>query len=199
MGTVVIAVVAILASGGLMVGALNAYVVLRARRGTDDVSRLPHAQVALVLGAAVDEDGRMSPMLADRVARGLEVWRAGKVDRVLVTGGVAASGYDEAETMRSALMADGVPEASLITDRAGVNTWASMVRAPSVFDVRSAIVVTQGFHMARALFLADAAGLEAAGLTADLRGYGAEGVFSVLREVLARVKAVGSATLRRLP
>jgi len=174
-----------------LVGAANAYVLLsESGRASADVARLPDAEVALVLGAYVEPDGHMSQMLADRVQGALELWRARKVRRILVSGDNTSWSYDEPDTMRRALMRDGVPGRDIFTDHDGVDTWASMVRARQVFGVHSAIVVTQGFHMPRALYLAARAGLEAHGLTTDLHSYGEQGEMSELREVLARVKAV---------
>jgi SanA protein len=95
--------------------------------------------------------------------------------------------------MRKALQAEGVPAHAIFTDHAGFNTRASMVRAREVFKVKSAIVVTQGFHMTRALYLADRAGLTANGVTADLHPYGRQGQKSTIREIPARFKAFGSA------
>jgi SanA protein len=80
-------------------------------------------------------------------------------------------------------------------DHAGFDTWATMVRAHSIFGVRDAVVVTQGFHMPRALYLANAAGIDATGLTADLHKWGYQGRKSTVREVLSRVKAVVDVTL----
>jgi SanA protein len=178
----------------LVVAALNAYVLLSTSgQETSDIQKLPHAEVALVLGAYVQPDGRMSQMLADRVQRAVELWRAGKVKRILVSGDHHTWSYDEPDTMRKALQRAGVPGEDIFTDHAGFDTWASMVRARKVFDVSSAIVVTQGFHMPRALYLAKQAGLRAYGLTSDLHSYGIQGKLSDLREVLARVKAVGQA------
>jgi SanA protein len=175
----------------LLVGGANAYILLSERGdATADVSALPRAEVALVLGALVEPDGHMSQMLADRVQRAVELWRTGKVQRILVSGDHHTWSYDEPDTMRRALQAAGVPGRDIFTDDDGLNTWDSMVRARRVFGVRSAIVVTQGFHMPRALYLAQRAGLVAHGLTADLHGYGRQGELSSLREVLARVKAV---------
>lgn len=174
----------------VLVVAANAYVVLTAGDATDDVGDVPHAQVAIVLGALVQPDGQMSTMLADRVHQAAALWRRGKVDRILVSGDHHHWAYDEPDTMRDALEGEGVPARVIFTDHAGFDTWATMVRARKVFGVRSAVVVTQGFHMPRALYLAHAAGLDATGLTADLHGYGKQGEISDVREALARVKAV---------
>jgi SanA protein len=175
----------------VLIGGANAYVLLSEKgRATADIARLPDAEVALVLGAYVEPDGHMSQMLADRVERAVQLWRAGKVRRILVSGDHHTWAYDEPDTMRRALQAAGVPGRDIFTDHDGLDTWDSMVRARKVFGVHTAIVVTQGFHMPRALYLAARAGLVAHGLTADLHGYGEQGRISGLREVLARVKAV---------
>lgn len=181
----------------LAVAGLNLYVVARAGDATDDVARLPNAQAAIVLGAGVQPNGYMGGMLRDRVARAVELYRAGRVDRIIVSGDHQRWRYDEPGTMRDALRAAGVPAEAIFTDHAGFDTWATMVRARKVFGVREAIVVTQGFHMDRALYLAREAGLQAHGLTADLHGYGRAQRAAGLREVLARVKAVGEVVTGR--
>jgi SanA protein len=174
----------------LVAAAANAYVILTAGEATGDVRAVPHAQVAIVPGALVQPDGQMSTMLADRIHQAAALWRAGKVDRILVSGDHHQWDYDEPDTMREGLEREGVPARVIFTDHAGFDTWATMVRAKQVFGVRSAVVVTQGFHMPRALYLAHAAGLEATGLTADLHDYGQQGEKSDVREILSRVKAV---------
>ena len=180
----------------LVVAALNAYILLSVRgAATSDVDDLPHAQAAIVPGALVKPDGTMSTMLNDRVSRAAELYRSGKVDKLLVSGDHGSWRYDEPDTMRNALVAMGIPDRDIFTDHAGFNTRATMVRAREVFQVEDAIVVTQGFHMSRALYLAEAAGLEVHGLVADLQGYGEQGVKSDVREVLSRVKAVADTSL----
>jgi SanA protein len=191
----IVACLSLVAAVALLIGAANAYVLLgESGRSSSDVNRVPHAEVALVLGAFVERDGHMSQMLADRVQRAVQLWRAGKVGRILVSGDHHTWSYDEPDTMRKALQAAGVPGRAIFTDHDGLDTWDSMVRARKVFGVHSAIVVTQGFHMPRALYLASQAGLDAHGFTADLHGYGEQGRISGLREVLARVKAVYQGT-----
>ncbi len=179
------------AAVALLIGGANAYVLLsESGESTSRLAQVGPAEVALVLGAYVEPDGKMSQMLADRVQGAAELWRAGKVQKILVSGDHTRWSYDEPDTMRRALQADGVPAADIFTDHDGIDTWYSMVRARRVFGVRSAIVVTQGFHMPRALYLASAAGLRAHGFVTDLHGYGQQGELSSVREVLARVKAV---------
>jgi SanA protein len=184
------------AAGFAVVGLANLYVVLSVSGdSTADLTDVPHAQVAIVPGALVEPDGSMSTMLADRVRGALELWRAGKVDRILVSGDHHSWDYDEPDTMRKALVRDGVPPRVIFEDHAGFDTWATMVRAKGIFRVGSAVVVTQGFHMPRALYLAGRAGLAATGFVSDFHGYGIQGTKSDVREVLSRVKAVADATL----
>jgi SanA protein len=190
---------AVIVSPVLLVVVANAVVLLGAGNSTADVSRAPHAQVALVLGAQVRPDGSMSGMLADRVHVAAELYRAGKVDRVLVSGDHGTVGYDEPNTMKRALIAQGVPAGDVFTDHAGFDTWSSVVRARKVFEVDSARIVTQGLHNPRALWLAPHAGLRADGVTADLHDYHRQGQKSQVREVLSRVKAVGSVVLGTQP
>lgn len=178
----------------LVVGA-NAYVLLAADDSTSTVAEVPRAEVAIVPGAFVEPDGKMSAMLAARVEQASRLWHAGKVEKILVSGDHGAWKYDEPDTMRKALVQDGVTPRDVFEDHAGFDTWATMVRARSIFGIHDAVVVTQGFHMPRALYLADAAGIDATGLTADLQGWGVQGRKSEVREVLSRVKAVVDVSL----
>jgi SanA protein len=179
----------------LLVTLLNAYVLTSGGESTSEVAEVPAVEVAIVPGALVEPDGDMSAMLAARVEQASRLWHAGKVEKILVSGDHGTWKYDEPDTMRKALVRDGVAPEDVFEDHAGFDTWATMVRAREIFGVREAVVVTQGFHMSRALFLADQAGLEASGLTADLQPWGFQGRKSSVREVLSRVKAVADVTL----
>jgi SanA protein len=180
----------------LVVVLSNAYILLSSDgEATDVLAEVPAAQVAIVPGAQVMANGHMSGMLADRVSQAERLWRAGKVDKILVSGDHHSWAYDEPDTMRKALVRDGVRPADVFEDHAGFDTWATMVRARSIFDVDSAVVVTQGFHMPRALFLADEAGIEATGLLADQHHWGRNGRKAAIREVFSRVKAIADVTL----
>lgn len=183
----------------LLVTVANAIVVLGGRSGADGVADAPRAQAALVLGAGVTPDGRLTPMLADRVEVAARLYRAGKVEKVLASGDHGRVGYDEVNAMRRALLDAGVPARDVFTDHAGFDSWSSAVRAQKVFRVRSALVVTQGFHLPRAVWLARRAGLDAEGVSADLRDYGRATEKSEVREVLARTKALGEVLVGREP
>jgi SanA protein len=158
---------------------------------TTDVAEVPHAQAALVLGAQVYRDGRPSIMLRDRVNAAAELYRAGRVDKLLLSGDHSRRDYDEVGTMRRLLLDQGIPAEDIFTDHAGFDTWDSAQRAKRVFDVSTAVVVTQRFHMARALYDARRAGLKVTGYAADRRDYGSIMGKLRLREAAARVKTLG--------
>jgi SanA protein len=179
----------------LLVAGANLYVLWSGGDSTSEVADVPKAEVAIVPGALVERDGDMSVMLAARVQQASRLWHAGKVEKILVSGDHGTWKYDEPDTMRKALVRDGVAPEDVFEDHAGFDTWATMVRARRIFGVRDAVVITQGFHMPRALYLADEAGIDATGLTADLQGWGYQGRKSSVREVLSRVKAVADVTL----
>lgn len=153
---------------------------------------VPVTPVAIVLGAGLDPDGKPSPFLAGRLRLAADLYQRGKVRVVLVTGDNSRKSYDEPTAMRNFLIANGIPAGRVVLDYAGFDTWDSCVRAKKIFGVDRATVVTQEFHLPRAVALCRAAGIDAYGVghdssTVDARvtrdGYA--------REVLASVKAVG--------
>ena len=179
-----------------MIVGSNAYILLiDRRRGDRDVADVPPAEVAIVPGALVNANGHMSGMLADRVKEASLLWHAGKVKKILVSGDHGSWAYDEPDTMRKALVRDGVKPEDIFEDHAGFDTWATMVRARQIFNVQNAVVVTQGFHMPRALYLAEEVGMHVTGLLADQHQWGYQGERSEVREVFARVKALWDTTV----
>jgi SanA protein len=154
-------------------------------RGTADV---PGRPAAIVPGCRVHPDGSPSAMLEDRLAAALDLYRAGKVRKILVSGDHGAPEYDEPLAMRGWLEARGVPAADVFSDHAGFRTRDTMERAARVFLVRGAVVCTQEFHLARAVFLARRAGIDAVGVPADRRPYRAMAI-NRLRETYARAAA----------
>jgi len=180
------------ACGLLAVGVPNLIVWLGGRTPvTSDAADVPHAQAALVLGAQVKPDGTPSDMLADRIAAAAGLYQAGRVEKLLLSGDHSQVDYDEVGTMRRILLGQGIPARDIFTDHAGFDTWDSAQRAKRVFDVSTAVVVTQGFHMARALYDARRAGLQVTGFSADRRDYGGVMAKLRLREAAARVKTMG--------
>jgi len=178
----------------LTVIALRAYSALRARDQVYSITTVPHRPVAIIFGAQVHASGRPSHMLADRVAAGAALYHAGKVDVLLLTGDNRFVTYNEPEAMRRYARSLGVPDDALVLDYAGRRTYDSCYRARDIFGVTDAILVTQAFHIDRALLTCNALGVDSVGVTADAmrpEGYNqADLTFSVVREYPATVKAV---------
>lgn len=148
----------------------------------------PRAQVAIVLGAKVYQGGLPSPMLTDRLETAVTLYKLGKVGKLLLSGDHGKTTYDEVNAMLRYVVERGVADEDVFTDHAGFSTYETMYRARDVFKVTDALVVTQRFHLARAVYTARTLGLEATGVEADLRPYFDEKRFA-LREWPARMKA----------
>ncbi len=149
---------------------------------------VPAAPVAIVFGAGYNRRG-LSPILADRVATGVALYKAGKVQKLLLTGDNGEATHNEPEAMCQAALEMGVPRHAILLDYAGFRTYDSLYRARHVFGVRNAILVTQTYHLPRALYTARALGLDAWGMSADRRDYGSAMPRYLLREVLAAENA----------
>jgi vancomycin permeability regulator SanA len=137
------------------------HAVADSRTGT--VAGAPEREVAVVFGAGLWK-GRPTPYLAHRLDTAAELYRTGKVKVVLVTGDNSRAEYDEPDAMRTYLVRQGVPDGRIVSDYAGFDTWDSCVRAKKIFGVDRAVLVTQGFHIKRAIALCDAAGIESYGV-----------------------------------
>jgi SanA protein len=145
------------------------------------------APVGVVFGAGLAPGGEPSPLLAERLETALALWRAGKVQHLLLTGNAGAH-HDEIRAMRRYLLAAGMPEQALVGDVEGTSTFDSCWRARSLFGVQDALLITQRFHLPRALYLATHAGIHAQGVAAGGRPHWTS--LSVWREFLARPLAV---------
>lgn len=152
------------------------------------VEETPEAHAAVVLGAGVYSNGVPSPMLADRLETGVALYRAGKVKKLLLSGDHGRRDYDEVNAMRDYVARLGIPWGDIFMDHAGFSTYDSMYRARDVFLARDVIIVTQEFHLPRAVFTARALGLNATGVAADRQPYG-NTAYLRGREVIARAKA----------
>lgn len=142
----------------------------------------------LVLGCGVDAQGKPKPMLHDRMATAVILYQSGRADRLLLSGDGVSPGYDEPGAMETFALERGVPAEALLLDREGVNTDASIRRARDEYGMKRVIIVTQAYHLPRALFLAESYGLEACGVSATLRKYGPKQIIWSAREILARDK-----------
>lgn len=160
------------------------------------VADVPPRPVAIVLGAGLWPDGSLTPILADRVVTAVDLYRAGAVQTLLLSG-EARPGYSEPRRMREYALRLGVPQEALVLDEAGVRTYATCYRARGIFGVERAVVVTQRFHVARALYLCDAAGIDAVAIVADRQDYTVRRFVWEAREYLALLLAVWDVHVRR--
>jgi SanA protein len=184
---------------GLLIG-ISFPLVLRAfsaalyRGRTYTVETVPEREVALIFGARVYPDGRLSAMLADRVATGADLYHAGKVRVLLMSGDNSTPDYDEPDAMTRYAIELGVPEEAIVQDYGGRRTYDSCYRARHIFGVEEAILVTQNFHLDRALFTCNALDVDGVGVFADYqrpRGYSRPSLnWSRLREIPATFVAL---------
>jgi SanA protein len=155
---------------------------------------LPGTEVAIVPGASV-VDNEPSPILAARADAAIKLFQDGKVSKILVTGDNAAVDYNEVNPVQKYLQEAGIPAADIFLDHAGFDTYSSMYRAKAVFDATSAVIVTQDFHLPRAVFLARHVGIAAYGYDAG----GPSTVWDYLREIPASAKALWDLAVHRKP
>ncbi len=195
--------------GGFLVGALafsvgviaKVYVDSNANGHLhDSVASTPEAPVALVLGAAVQPDGQPSPYLKARLDLAHELYKAGKVKVILVSGDNGTEHYNEPDTMRDYLIRAGIPPTRVVADYAGFDTYDSCVRASKVFGVAKLTVVTQSYHLMRAVATCRAVGIEAQGVGDEsVNVYGGVWVQGQLRELVANYKLAWDLVSRRQP
>ena len=190
-----------------MLFALGGYVLLlplgwmyvSSARHRVSAARVPATAVGIVFGAGAPQ-GRPSPMLAGRLELGAWLYHSGKVQVLLVTGDNSRSHYNEPLVMRDHLVGAGVPRDRIVLDYAGFDTWDSCVRARKIFGVDRAILITQRFHLPRALTLCRSVGIDAWGVGDDSRPYAPIAtVASYLRELPAGLKAFADLVLQPGP
>jgi vancomycin permeability regulator SanA len=167
----------------------------------DDIAQVATRPVAIVFGAGLNPDGTPTPMLADRIDGGIELLRAGRVRTLLFTGDNGTVEHNELASMLNYARKRDVPRDAIVLDYAGFDTYDSCYRADWIFGVRSAVLVTQAFHMARALYLCRHRGMDAIGYPrTDWGRYAGNTMFSqTLREMISRTKAVIEATITHRP
>ncbi|NBC42620.1 DUF218 domain-containing protein [Corallococcus exiguus] len=176
---------------------LSHFVRLRYQGRIVPLAVAPEAPVALVFGAGLAPGAVPSPVLAQRLDAAIALWRQGKVRSLLVSGDNSAPFHNETRAMRRYLLEHGVPEDAVVGDEAGLSTYDSCLRAHSVFGANRAVLVTQRFHLSRALFIANSVGIDAWGVAAD-EGRATPWRYTV-RETLSRVLALGMVLLEVKP
>lgn len=162
----------------------------------NSIEDVPQAQAALVLGAAVFTNGALTPVLQDRAITAIELYKAGKVSKILVSGDNSRFSHNEVVPVGKFMIKEGVREEDIFLDYAGFDTYDSMYRARDIFKVDSVVVITQNFHLPRSIYLARSMGMTAYGLSADRREYLLK---NNIREYFATVKAFGNVFLGSKP
>lgn len=163
-----------------------------------EISELPKTETVIILGASVHADGQLSPILKDRVDTAIKLYRKNKVENFLVTGDHRTENYNEVAAMVNYLEEKGIDPDIIKADHAGLDTYDSMYRAGKLFNIKRAVVVTQKFHLPRALFIANNLGFSYHGFTADQRAYQTEYRLKQ-REKLANLKALWEVLLKKEP
>ncbi len=199
-GTFFTVVITLVVLAVLFVLAVNAWMYFSTKNDIYAVDALPDGDYdcILILGAGVHSDGSPSNMLEDRLKTGISLYNNGKAPVILMSGDHGTADYDEVNNMKKYATDAGVDADAIFLDHAGFSTYDSLYRAKEVFGADKIVIVTQKYHLYRALYIADSLGIEAVGVPADLREYRGQPVYDA-REILARTKDFFTAILKPLP
>jgi SanA protein len=183
--------------GLLIIFGVSAYVVVSTSgriKTLDEVSG-DRYDCILVLGAGVWEGNKPSPMLEDRLLKSIQLYQAGIAPKIIMSGDHGTESYDEVNVMKKYAIDHGVPSEDIFMDHAGFSTYDSVYRAIHIFEAKKVLVVTQEYHLYRALYIANQLGLSADGVAAEKIAYSNQWIRD-LREVLARDKDVVKSLLK---
>ena len=167
---------------------INFYVILSTKNRivSGDSELLTDIDYMVILGAGIRR-GKPSPMLEDRLKTGISLYNNDISNKILITGDHMNDDYDEVTVMKNYLLEHGIPEEDIITDNYGISTYDSIYRVKNVYKSNKVVIVSQRYHLYRALFLSDNLDLESYGVEADLRYYYGQW-YREIREILARNK-----------
>lgn len=154
---------------------------------TLDKVREENFDCILVLGAGVWKNNQPSPMLEDRLKRGIEIYHLGVSNKMLMSGDHGTKEYDEVNVMKKYAIENNVLSNDIFMDHAGFSTYESIYRAKEIFGVKKVVIVTQEYHLYRAIYIANKLGIKAYGVNADPRDYAGQ-LYREVREILARNK-----------
>lgn len=196
------ALIALLIAFVLATIAINAYCILGTRDQVHTIAQVQQSAVTadaiVVLGASVLPDGRPSDILADRLETAADLYFAGAAPVIIASGDNRDSHYNESDAMKDYLVTLGVPDDAVYVDHAGYDTYGSIYRATFTYGASSMFVVTQAYHLYRALMIANLLGAEATGVASDKGAYDNQKQYS-LRDVFARDKDFVQALLKVSP
>ena len=164
----------------------------------EEAAELTDVDCILVLGCLVHSSGTPSDMLHDRLQRGVALYEAGAAPKLLMSGDHGRTDYDEVDAMKQFAVDAGIASEHVFMDHAGFSTYESMYRAKEVFQADKIIIVTQEYHLYRAIYIARMLGIEAYGVSSDYHTYVGQSMRD-FREVLARVKDFGSIIFKPEP
>jgi vancomycin permeability regulator SanA len=164
----------------------------------EDAAKTEDVDCILVLGCYVHKDGNPSDMLHDRLRRGVELYDLGAAPKLLMSGDHGRTDYDEVAAMKQFAINAGIPSEHIFMDHAGFSTYESLYRAKEIFQAKKILIVTQEYHLYRAIYIANQLGLEAYGVSADYRSYSGQ-TGRDIREFLARVKDFGTGIFKPEP
>lgn len=194
MGILIIVLISFILLGLIGVFSIDAYV--RSTAGvriiaSEDAAKVENVDCVLVLGCLVKQGGVPSDMLHDRLRRGIELYDLNAAPKLLMSGDHGREGYDEVAAMKQFAVENGIPSSDVFMDHAGFSTYESIYRAKEVFKANKIIIVTQEYHLYRAIYIARQLGMDAYGVASDYRNYANQSSRD-LREILARVKDFAS-------
>lgn len=182
-GIIVIIIIAIIVFG------INLYVKISTNKQIikeNDYTELSDVDCIIILGAGIWGD-KPSPMLEDRLLEGIKLYQNSVSDKIIMSGDHGRKEYDEVNIMKNYAIEKGIPSENIFMDHAGFSTYESIYRAKDIFQAKKIVIVTQKYHLYRALYIANQLGLEAYGVGADPRQY-VGATYRELREILARDK-----------
>lgn len=197
----VVALLCLALSGGVAVLGINTHVIKNTVDqilSFEEATELTDVDCILVLGCYVHDSGRPSDMLADRLRRGIELYQSEAAPKLLMSGDHGQKDYNEVKAMKLEAMEEGIPSEDIFMDHAGFSTYESIFRARDVFAADKIIIVSQKYHLYRALHIANALGVEAYGVAADYHTYVGQANREV-REILARNKDFAISILKPDP
>lgn len=184
-------IVSLILLGILFICALSLYVKLSAKNkivSIEELKKEENIDCIIVLGAAV-RGKTPSPMLKDRLDTGIKLYNEGISDKIIMSGDHSKEYYNEVGAMKAYGIERSIPSSNIFMDHAGLSTYDSIYRAKEIFGAKKVVIVTQEYHLYRALYIADSLGLEAYGVSSDTRKYQGQ-LKREIREILARDKDV---------
>ena len=174
---------------GIIIFGINSYVTMSVFKQIikeSDYKKLSDIDCIIILGAGIWGDGP-SPMLEDRLLEGIDLYQKNVSNKIIMSGDHGKKEYDEVNIMKDFAIEKGIPSENIFMDHAGFSTYESIYRAKEIFEAKKVVIITQKYHLFRALYIAEQLGIEAYGVGADPRKY-VGATYREIREILARNK-----------